>query len=110
MDIVNVRFYCICSGNIIIRSLTTFFVGVSRESANMKAKKIFCDLDVNGDGELSVDEFIKGCMEDEELVRLLNAGGIIDDLIPVPGVQTRTPVASAFEPAAAVASTSAASI
>jgi Ca2+-binding EF-hand superfamily protein len=53
--------------------------GVSSESAYERAEKIFSDLDVNSDGSLTEDEFLQGCMDDDELVRLLNAGGIDPD-------------------------------
>ena len=33
-------------------------------------------LDINGDGELEEDEFIRGCMDDDDLINLLKAGGI----------------------------------
>ncbi|XP_040583468.1 neuronal calcium sensor 2 [Lepeophtheirus salmonis] len=49
--------------------------GISRECAVARAKKIFMELDVNGDGEISEEEFVKGCLKDQGLVRLLNAGG-----------------------------------
>lgn len=38
---------------------------------NNRVKKIMDKLDINGDGKLSSDEFINGCMEDEHLRRLL---------------------------------------
>jgi len=34
------------------------------------------ELDINGDGELTCDEFVKGCMQDEALVRVLKSGGL----------------------------------
>ena len=37
-------------------------------SAGEHANKIFRELDVNEDGELSIDEFVKGCLEDGELM------------------------------------------
>ncbi|CAB4067157.1 Frequenin-1,Neuronal calcium sensor 2,Hippocalcin-like protein 4,Neurocalcin homolog,Neurocalcin-delta,Neurocalcin,Neurocalcin-delta B,Visinin-like protein 1,Neurocalcin-delta A,Neuron-specific calcium-binding protein hippocalcin,Hippocalcin-like protein 1 [Lepeophtheirus salmonis] len=53
--------------------------GVPREKAGDRAKIIFGALDVNGDGELTCEEFVRGCMEDPELVRLLNSGGLEED-------------------------------
>ena len=50
--------------------------GVSKNTAADRARKIFGELDVDGDGELTADEFVRGCLEDPELVRLLNTGGI----------------------------------
>ncbi len=34
-----------------------------------KAKKVFDALDVNGDGNLSLEEFVSGCLADTDLVR-----------------------------------------
>lgn len=50
--------------------------GVSKDAAAERAQKIFGELDVNGDGELDCDEFVKGCMEDADLASLLNSGGM----------------------------------
>ena len=36
-----------------------------------KARKIFAKLDANGDGELTVEEFVEGCLGDEELLEML---------------------------------------
>ena len=33
-------------------------------------------LDINDDGGLNEEEFVKGCLDDDDLVNLLNAGGI----------------------------------
>ena len=35
--------------------------------------------DINGDGELSMEEFVRGCMQDKDLVRMLSAGGLHAD-------------------------------
>ena len=53
--------------------LTGFF---TKDSAAERARKIFSELDINGDGELDIEEFVKGCMDDSDLTRLLNAGGM----------------------------------
>ncbi|XP_023335010.1 neuronal calcium sensor 2 isoform X2 [Eurytemora carolleeae] len=50
--------------------------GYTEEEATERAEKIFKSLDNNGDGTLEEEEFIKGCLADEELLELLNAGGI----------------------------------
>ena len=47
----------------------------------MRAGQIFDILDINGDGELDEDEFIAGCLEDQELISLLNSGGL-EELAP----------------------------
>jgi Ca2+-binding EF-hand superfamily protein len=46
------------------------------DAAAAQARRIFNELDVNGDGELSCEEFVRGCMQDPELVRMITAGGI----------------------------------
>ena len=33
---------------------------------------MFAELDDSGDGEVSQDEFVEGCMQDEDLVRMLS--------------------------------------
>ncbi len=44
---------------------------LSGELAKQRAKQIFDELDLNGDGSLTCDEFISGCMRDEEMVSML---------------------------------------
>ena len=47
---------------------------VQRKShAKQKAKEIFAKLDVNGDLRLSKDEFVSGCLNDQELSNLLTS-------------------------------------
>ena len=48
-------------------------------NAGEKAALIFGDLDVDGDGTVDEDEFIKGCLKDNDFVMLLNSGGIDPD-------------------------------
>jgi len=38
-----------------------------------RAKAIFLKIDINGDGDLSENEFIKGCSDDKEMMELLNS-------------------------------------
>ena len=57
-----------------VEVLETVYVMEGVMTGNMaqtRAKQIFQELDVNGDGSLTCDEFIKGCMKDEEMVSLL---------------------------------------
>ena len=42
-----------------------------KEDVARKAEEMFLALDEDGDGELSQEEFINGCLCDEELVRQL---------------------------------------
>jgi len=37
-----------------------------------RAGRIFRKIDINGDGELTENEFIKGCSDDKEMMELLN--------------------------------------
>jgi len=46
--------------------------GLTEEEAVERAHSIFESLDRDGDGTLAEDEFIKGCMNDDELLQLLN--------------------------------------
>ncbi|OXA63639.1 Neuronal calcium sensor 2 [Folsomia candida] len=38
------------------------------------AKSIFAKMDENGDGQLTQEEFLKGCLQDEELSKMLAPG------------------------------------
>ena len=38
----------------------------------IRAKTLFQKIDINGDGELTENEFIKGCSDDQEMMDLLN--------------------------------------
>ena len=46
-----------------------------RSDAKEKAKSIFSQLDINGDLQLTKDEFVNGCLKDEELTKLLTFEG-----------------------------------
>ena len=59
------------------RSTNKTHVSISQQdSAGERANKIFRELDINGDGELDEDEFVKGCLDDGDLMRMLNSGGL----------------------------------
>jgi hypothetical protein len=45
---------------------------VPADDAATRAKIIFERMDHNNDGHLTEDEFLAGCMEDEELSRILS--------------------------------------
>lgn len=46
----------------------------SPDTAEERAKKIFTKMDLNGDGCLTEEEFLTGCLNDEDLSRILLAG------------------------------------
>ena len=46
--------------------------GLDEELAVERAQKIFSFLDINNDGDITEDEFVRGCLQDEELVELLS--------------------------------------
>ena len=39
----------------------------------IRAGTLFKKIDINGDGELTENEFIKGCSDDKEMMELLNS-------------------------------------
>ncbi|XP_035715757.1 neuronal calcium sensor 2 [Folsomia candida] len=45
-----------------------------QDSAEERAKSIFAKMDENGDGQLTQEEFLKGCLQDEELSKMLAPG------------------------------------
>ena len=49
------------------------------EGNEQRANRIFSELDINGDGEVTKEEFVRGCMQDKDLVRMLSSGGIDPD-------------------------------
>ena len=51
--------------------------GFSKESVDARAKELFKTLDLNKDGTLSENEFVKACVEDKEILGVLNACGIV---------------------------------
>ena len=44
------------------------------DTAEDRAKSIFARMDENGDGKLTEEEFLKGCLQDEELSKMLSPG------------------------------------
>ena len=45
--------------------------GLEKDLAVDRAMKIFATLDINNDGDVTEDEFVRGCLEDEDLVKAL---------------------------------------
>ena len=67
-----------CSGTIemseMVEVLETVYVMEGLMSGNMardRAKQIFDELDIDGDGTLTCDEFVNGCMKDGDMVEML---------------------------------------
>ena len=63
------------SGSITIGEMVKVFAtlykneGLDETVAVERAESVFGNLDINNDGDITEEEFVKGCMEDEEMVR-----------------------------------------
>ena len=56
--------------------------GLNKDSAKERGEKIFEQLDINGDGELTEEEFIKGCILDDDLFNLIDCRkGVRDQVV-----------------------------
>lgn len=81
--------YCICLKTLLWEKHVTNFLfslqaiydmlgtnSASRpaDSAEERAKAIFSKMDENNDGNLTQEEFLKGCLLDEELSKMLTPG------------------------------------
>ena len=49
--------------------------GFSLEAVSSRAKELFNSLDLDSDGNLGEDEFVKACVEDKEILAVLNTCG-----------------------------------
>ena len=49
--------------------------GFNKEAVVGRAGDLFASLDLNNDGQLGEDEFVKACVEDKEILAVLNACG-----------------------------------
>ena len=47
---------------------------LTKDTAMDRATTVFKLLDVNADGELNENEFVEGCLEDQNLINMLNSG------------------------------------
>ena len=57
-----------------VEVLETVYVMEGLMSGNMareRAKQIFDELDIDGDGTLTCDEFVNGCLKDKDMVAML---------------------------------------
>jgi Ca2+-binding EF-hand superfamily protein len=43
-----------------------------QENPEIKAEKLFSEIDTNDDGFLTQDEFLRGCRNDPEIMKLLD--------------------------------------
>ena len=43
-----------------------------QENPEIKADKLFSEIDTNNDGVLTQDEFLRGCRNDPEIMKLLD--------------------------------------
>lgn len=70
------------SGSITIGEMIKVFAtlyeneGLDEKIAVERAEKIFSSLDINNDGDITEEEFVRGCMEDEEIVNVLGETSI----------------------------------
>ena len=55
----------------------------------MKACQIFNFLDVDGDGEISEDEFMQGCLQNEDLVSVLSSESMDQDILDGESVEKK---------------------
>ena len=56
--------------------------GLNKVIAKERGEKIFEQLDIDGDGELTEEEFIKGCLIDDDLVELIDCRkGVRDQMV-----------------------------
>ena len=60
----------------VMSALHTFEGSKDSDASEARGKRIFSELDINDDGEITCEEFVRGCMHDPELVRIISAGGI----------------------------------
>ena len=51
--------------------------GGDKQAAAARAKQIFNSLDMDGNGHLEEAEFVLGCLDDAEFVRLLTDEGLL---------------------------------
>ena len=51
---------------------------LTKETAMERATTVFKLLDVNADGELNENKFLEGCLEDQNLIDMLNSGKCSD--------------------------------
>ena len=49
--------------------------GFSLDAVTARAKELFASLDLDSDGTLGEDEFVKACVEDKEILSVLNTCG-----------------------------------
>ena len=60
----------------VMGAIECFDGGRGKEAAASRGKRLFNDLDKNDDGSITCEEFVRGCMQDPELIRIVMSGGI----------------------------------
>lgn len=65
------RVYSTLSAQAIYEMLGPEVTKSAQDSPRKRAKAIFEKMDVNGDKELTLGEFVEGCMADKELFQIL---------------------------------------
>ncbi|TRY76317.1 hypothetical protein TCAL_12025 [Tigriopus californicus] len=58
----------------VMKSIYSMLAAVSEappDDPKKRANAIFSEIDINDDGGLSQEEFLKGCLKDDELMKLL---------------------------------------
>ena len=52
--------------------ISSKIVPLCQENPEIKADKLFSEIDTNNDGVLTQDEFLRGCRNDPEIMKLLD--------------------------------------
>lgn len=69
--IISVELYNFSLFQAIYDMLGACSASMPSDSAGDRAKNIFAKMDENNDGQLTQEEFLKGCLQDEELSKML---------------------------------------
>ena len=69
----------------LLASLISIITEYKQETADDRARSIFERMDANSDGRVTKDEFMKSCMDDENMINLLTPPGweIINNILRI---------------------------